>query len=224
MNEKDYRERIGEKMKEAYLSQPMGEAPSKETIQKWIEIAEQKRAERIRRRKKMAGCAAALAVCVFLGVACICDPPEVSAGGKGGSTVEQTLETSDVYNSYEELPDEVKAEFLMFTEMPDGYDIKEIRVENTENIQKLFLKSTNVQNEEFLIEEIVGENNQLLNAMDSSTVMTSWDGRDVYIRQYTDGNQMTTYKFMYNEVFVKISTVNDFKQDDVKDFIKKAAI
>ena len=52
MKEKDLKETIGKKLEEAYLAKPMGQAPSEETVAKWIAIADQRRAERRRRKKK----------------------------------------------------------------------------------------------------------------------------------------------------------------------------
>ena len=46
MKEKDLKETIGKKLEEAYLAKPMGQAPSEETVAKWIAIADQRRAER----------------------------------------------------------------------------------------------------------------------------------------------------------------------------------
>lgn len=40
MKEKDLKETIGKKLEEAYLAKPMGQAPSEETVAKWIAIAE----------------------------------------------------------------------------------------------------------------------------------------------------------------------------------------
>ena len=53
MKEKDLKETIGKKLEEAYLAKPMGQAPSEETVAKWIAIADQRRAERRRRKKKI---------------------------------------------------------------------------------------------------------------------------------------------------------------------------
>ena len=61
MKEKDLKETIGKKLEEAYLAKPMGQAPSEETVAKWIAIADQRRAERRRRKKKIISCAAACA-------------------------------------------------------------------------------------------------------------------------------------------------------------------
>lgn len=59
MKEKDLKETIGKKLEEAYLAKPMGQAPSEETVAKWIAIADQRRAERRRRKKKI------IAVCII---------------------------------------------------------------------------------------------------------------------------------------------------------------
>ena len=42
MKEKDLKETIGKKLEEAYLAKPMGQAPSEETVAKWIAIEEPK--------------------------------------------------------------------------------------------------------------------------------------------------------------------------------------
>lgn len=88
MKEKDLKETIGKKLEEAYLAKPMGQAPSEETVAKWIAIADQRRAERRRRKKKIISCAAACALCVCIGVTCVVKPPNAVAGGSGGTKVD----------------------------------------------------------------------------------------------------------------------------------------
>ncbi len=225
MNEKDYRKRIGKKLEDAYLSQPMGETPSKETFAKWIEIAEQKRAERRRHRRKLVSCAAALVMCVVLGVACIFDPPQVAAGGKGGSKIEANLETSDVYKSYEELPEEVKDEFLLFTEMLQGYSLNEVRLENTNELKTLEILYENNKEQQVTIEEIGPSNDGSLdNIISPEAKLREVEGIDVYVRQYTSGAKEKRYVFIYNNVLIKIGTPSDCNEEDVFAIIKKAVL
>lgn len=222
MSEKDYRKQIGKKLEEAYLSQPMGETPSKETFAKWIEIAEQKRAERRRRRKKLVSCAAALVMCVVLGVACIFDPPQVAAGGKGGSKIEANLETNDVYKSQNELPKEIKERFLLF-ELPSDYKEIEVILEQEGNVELLSLLSKNENGDELCINQInsTGDKN-LLNTVDSTAEKESVQNIDVYINQYEGGDKETTYTFIYNELLVAINAPNKVERGEILALIEKA--
>lgn len=222
MNEKDYRKRIGKKLEEAYLSQPMGETPSKETFAKWIEIAEQKRAERRRHRRKLVSCAAALVMCVVLGVACIFDPPQVAAGGKGGSKIEANLETSDVYKTQDSLPQNAKETFLLFTELPIGYNEAGVTIEKTNNVEMFSLRCTNVAGEELLINEVKSkEDDSLLNIVDSQAEKETVKGRDVYINRYSEDAQKTTYTFVENNLLIVISTPNGLEQEEIIRIIEK---
>ena len=55
MKEKDLKETIGKKLEEAYLAKPMGQAPSEETVAKWIAIVDKRSAESRRRKRGSRG-------------------------------------------------------------------------------------------------------------------------------------------------------------------------
>ena len=94
-----YRKKIGEKLEEAYLSIPMGEPPSEETIKKWIQIADQKRAQRLKRKRILLSSAAAVVLCVGVCATCILHTPEAVAGNSGEVKIEEGMDSKDVYNS-----------------------------------------------------------------------------------------------------------------------------
>lgn len=223
MKEKDYRKEIGEKIEEAYLSMPIGDPPSREKFDKWIAIAEQRRKERIRRRRKLASCAAAMLLCVFLGVACIVQPPQVAAGGKGGGKIEQTLETTDVYKSQADLPEEVKEEFLMFPELPEGYEETEAQIQNNKGIKTFSFMSKNESKEELFVEETIALNGETsLSVVESDSIKDIWGDIEVFIKKYNDGTQETVYMFFYKEIFVRINAPTDLEKTQIKEMVKKA--
>lgn len=223
MKEKDYRKEIGERIEEAYLSMPIGDPPSREKFDKWIAIAEQRRRERIRRRKKMVSCAAVMLICVCLGVACIVKPPQVAAGGKGGGEVNSLLATSDKYESQDSLPEEIKEEFLLFPELPQGYEEVEAIVEKDGSVKMLSLQCKNQEGDELYVNEVSSkEEDKLLNVLDSGAEKETIGETDVYINRYTDGAEETTYTFIHEEVLVIVNAPNKLDKNTILSLIEKA--
>ena len=213
---------IGNKLEEAYCSKQLQEEPSEETVAKWIAIAEQRRAERRRRNHKLISCAAALLMCVCVGVTCAINKPNAVAGSTGGNKVEVGMETVDIYTSYDELPDDVKSDFLMFAEMPIDYDLEEIRVEKNNNMNLVYLTYKNGFNEVFYVSQmrtlVEGKTKIELN---DYTVKETWGGTDVYIKEYRTGDCEVIYMFENKGLLVKICTTKNVDYSKVRDIIEK---
>lgn len=214
---------IGNKLEEAYCSKPLQEEPSEETVAKWIAIAEQCRAERRRRNHKLISCAAALLMCVCVGVTCAVNKPNAVAGSTGGNKVEVGMETVDIYTSYDELPDDVKSDFLMFENIPEGYKFVECRV-ITDSItcerQASFIGNLG---ETMVIKEMEGlEDNSIDTIVSQNAEIMRCNGIDVYFNEYKNGAEEKTYRFIYNNIVVKISTSKEVEKDEIKKLIKNA--
>lgn len=69
----------------------MGEPPSEETIKKWIQIADQKRAQRLKRKRILLSSAAAVVLCVGVCATCILHTPEAVAGNSGEVKIEEGM-------------------------------------------------------------------------------------------------------------------------------------
>ena len=223
MTEKDLKEAAGKKLEEAYKLKSLEDGPSEETVAKWIAIADQRRAENRRRKKKILSCAAALALCICIGATCVVKTPNAVAGGSGGTKVEAGMRTSSTYSSYEDLPEEVKDEFILFNEVPDGYRLKEIQVEKNENLEKLCASYINDSSEEIYVREnkISGDSNAST-VVNSDASVEQWGEITVYITKYTSGAKEATYRFIHEDLMVKIVVSESITTEQVKEMLENA--
>jgi len=223
MKEKDLKETIGKKLEEAYLAKPMGQAPSEETVAKWIAIADQRRAETRRRKTKIISCAAACALCVCIGVTCVVKPPNAVAGGSGGTKVETPLESVKEYSSLSELPNDIQKEFLFFSELEDNYHLVNAIVESINGTKKFTMFYELPNKEEVCVEQIkYSQNGNSSFSVDSDAVKELWNGIEVNIISYNNGEEETTYIFMYEDVLVTMNMPKMISKEEVKNMIEKA--
>lgn len=223
MKEKDLKETIGKKLEEAYLAKPMGQAPSEETVAKWIAIADQRRAERRRRKKKIISCAAACALCVCIGVTCVVKPPNAVTGGSGGNSIGEDLTKMSSYDSQDDLPDKIKENFILFKELPQGFELSESIVENGESFTKLSLDYyDNLNNEIFITEIRTSSDSGLTHMNDADTVKETWGDIDVYMKIYDSDQRETSYSFMFDDIMFSINVSDGVTKEDIKLMIEKA--
>lgn len=219
MKEKDLKENIGKKLEEAYLAKPMGQAPSEETVAKWIAIADQRRAERRRRKKKIISCAAACALCVCIGVTCVVKPPNAVAGGSGGTNIGIDTETNDIYTSEDQIPKGIQEKFLIFEAMPKGYEFEEATFIGNESLERFRISYRNEDREEIFVSETSGDGS---NSTSATIDSEQWGELEVYITKYESGAEETIYMFAYGEVIVSISVPKTIEYDEMRSIIQTA--
>ena len=78
-------------------------------------------------------------------------------------------------------------------------------------------------NEIFIEQTKVDEDDYLASILSENTTMETWDGQNVYINSYSTGEQTISYKLIKNDIFIKVSTGPEFYKNDVKMIIQKAA-
>lgn len=223
MKEKDLKETIGKKLEEAYLAKPMGQAPSEETVAKWIAIADQRRAERRRRKKKIISCAAACALCVCIGVTCVVKPPNAVAGGSGGTNIGTDTETNDIYTSEDQIPKGIQEKFLLFEAMPKGYEFEEATFIGNESLERFRISYRNEDSEEIFVSETSGDGSNSTSAtIDSDAIKEQWGELEVYITKYEGGAEETIYVFTYGEVIVSISVPKTIEYEEMRNIIQTA--
>lgn len=216
---------IGNKLEEAYLSKVIPEAPSDETIAKWVAIAEQRRAERRHRNRKLVSLAAVLLICVCVGVTCIIKQPRAVAGSSGGNKVESGMETVDVYTSYDEIPDDIKSDFLMFENVPEGYSLKEVIVRKNDDMGKITFSYFNKEDGEIIIEEVNAKSEDVItNIINKNDKSENWYGIDVYISSYGNNIKQVIYTFVIDKAIIEIKTDDIVLKEDIKMMIRALSI
>lgn len=218
-----YRKKIGEKLEEAYLSIPMGEPPSEETIKKWIQIADQKRAQRLKRKRILLSSAAAVVLCVGVCATCILHTPEAVAGNSGEVKIEMGMDSKEQYNSEDSVPEEIKKEFLWFDYIPNDFAFSVARVERVENLSTLQIFYENQANHSIEIKEIEVEDETFaLSNLSSDTLKENWNGLAIYVKSYYTGERATVYSYINEKMLIEITVPENFDKSEIQKMLEKA--
>lgn len=214
---------IGNKFEEAYLSKEFQEAPSDETIAKWIAIAELRREERRRRNRKLVSLASILLICICVGVTCTIKHPRAVAGSSGGNRVESGMETIKTYSSINEFPEFIQKNFIIFPDTVLDFQFNESIYEKNTDVEKLTFLYVNSSNEEIYISEIIGNNTDyLFQQVDNKYDIEQWNGLEVYISKYNNDESKCVYSFMSNHIFVTVNTYKNVSEDLIRTLVEKA--
>lgn len=218
-----YRKKIGEKLEEAYLSMPMGEPPSEETIKKWIQIADQKRAKRLKCKRILLSSAAAVVLCVGVCATCILYTPEAVAGNSGEVKIEEGMDEGEIYYSESSIPKELKEEFFWFDYIPKEYEFHEAKVERVNNLNTIYIVYENSKESYIEIKEIKSnEETFSLSNMISGTEEENWNGIDVYVKSYYTGDKSNIYTYIQEDTLIEITVSAGFEKTEVQQIIEKA--
>lgn len=223
MEQEYYRKKIGEKLEEAYLSIPMGEPPSEETIKKWIQIADQKRAKRLKRKRILLSSAAAVVLCAGVCATCILHTPEAVAGNSGEVKIEMGMDSKEQYNSEDSVPEEIKKEFLWFDYIPNDFAFSVARVERVENLSTLQIFYENQANHSIEIKEIEVEDETFaLSNLSSDTLKENWNGLEIYVKSYYTGERATVYSYINEKMLIEITVPENFDKSEIQKMLEKA--
>lgn len=213
---------IGNKLEEAYLSKVIPEAPSDETIAKWVAIAEQRRAERRHRNRKLVSLAAVLLICVCVGVTCIIKQPRAVAGSSGGNKVESGMETVKTYSSIDEFPEVIKKDFFIFPEGLSDFKFVETVFNKNPNVEKISFLYADSLGDEIYIKEIRGiDESSFLQQIDSGYELKEWGNIKIYINIYSE-DERKIYNFMHNNIAITINTNENVNEELIKEIIEEA--
>lgn len=219
-----YRREIGRKLERACLFDSDIEDPSPETVKMWMEKAKELREKRRRRKRLLISSAAVFVLSVGIGATIAFEQPSAEAGNSGEVRIETGMESKDTYASVDEVPDSVKEEFLMFPEMPEGYELEEITVVEDSNLNKLNISFYNQSKKEISITEIIGKGkNTIASTINPNAQKETWGSIDVYISSFDSGNQEVVYQFTYNNIVIELYTPHDVPKGEVQKIIKQAA-
>ena len=217
-----YRKKIGEKLEEAYLSIPMGEPPSEETIKKWIQIADQKRAKRLKRKRILLSSAAAVVLCVGVCATCILHTPEAVAGNSGEVKIEESMESKDIYKSKSALPDWVKEEFVMIDNPPEGFMLEKYEISESNIMKSFSIFYTNINGEQVVINEldVSGDNNSTM-ILNRRTDAEKWGDIQVYINSYKDNALLLkAYSFEYGDLVITVKAPEKINSKEIRTMVE----
>ena len=217
-----YRKKIGEKLEDAYLSIPMGEPPSEETIKKWIQIADQKRAKRLKRKRILLSSAAAVVLCAGVCATCILHTPEAVAGNSGEVKIEESMESKDIYKSKSALPDWVKEEFVMIDNPPEGFKLEKYEISESNIMKSFSIFYTNINGEQVVINEldVSGDNNSTM-ILNRRTDAEKWGDIQVYINSYKDNDLLLkAYSFEYGDLVISVKAPEKINSKEIRTMVE----
>lgn len=223
MENRDYREEIGKKLEEALELgdfselEDLIEMPSPETFAKWTELGVEKHNKRVRRKRTLAACAIFVVVCVsaLIAIKCIA-PPEVEAGPDDRLGIDITdMESTTTYDSWNDLPSDIKDQFIEIKDLPDGYEVEKIEVKEGINAIKLNIFLKNPKREVYIRQSFVLNGGMPKLEVTNNNEKIALLDKDVYIEERKDINA-STYKYIIDNIAIDIIFYGDVELTHVE--------
>lgn len=227
MEDRDYRSEVGKKIEEALangdfdLIEDLIEVPPMETFMQWAEKGEEKRKKRVCRKRLLVSCLAIVVVSasVFIGLKCFA-LPEVTADPEDEMGIDiNDMESVETYSSWDELPDEVKEQFIEVKDLPEGYVVEKIEVSKYD-------KGTNVvvyiRNNDAIVEvrQLTNDEGTLpTSAVSSENTNLNMEGNDLYMEN-NDELKITTYKFVNKNIMIDVVVPLGLDEKEATNIIK----
>lgn len=227
MEDRDYRSEVGKKIEEALangdfdLIEDLIEVPPMETFMQWAEKGEEKRKKRVCRKRLLVSCLAIVVVSasVLIGLKCFA-LPEVTADPEDDVTIEMNdMESIETYSSWDELPDEIKEQFIEVKDLPDGYVVEKVEVYKQKYGVKIFTIA-NYDGEKIEIRQAINVDGSLPNTIITSKNETlNIEDIIVYLEK-KEPVRKSTYKYIVDNVIIDIVAPIDMEVEKVKNIIK----
>lgn len=229
MRDKDsYRDLLGERIENAYREKGDISKPTEIQMAKWKQIAKMRRREKIRRRKIIASLASVFAMVFCVGMVSMFQIPDAEAGRDGivdiiDSRDNDEIMMVDTYENQEDLPRDIREEFLMFEELQGEIDVEEIKAISVGKETRI--EETINYNEEsiFITQRKKTGGSSFKEVFPSNSVMEIWDGREVHISRFYTEDCQTLYATLIDDIFVIFMCNNDIDSSVIKDIIKGAS-
>ena len=215
-----YRREIGKMLEEAYLSMPVGDLPTEEKMHELIELANKRRAEKLRRKRMITSTVCVLTLCCAISITICLNASDASADNAGGVEVNTEMETSDTYTSLDALPQTVRDEFVIFDQYPEGYQVTEVKVSVDSNFKRLSIQSLNSKDEEIIVKETVfSRENKTLATLNPVGTEEKWGDLSVYVDNHSTSDNAMAYTLMHNDIYIVIKTPISVSKEEVKNIV-----
>lgn len=223
-----YRDLLGERIENAYREKGDISKPTEIQMAKWKQIAKMRRREKIRRRKIIASLASVFAMVFCVGMVSMFQIPDAEAGRDGivdiiDSSDDDENMITEIYSEKDELPIEIKEEFLMFDELSEKCKPLETKIITIGEKRRCESKFKYEGTSSFLVRQENGAEDADFEAvMVNSDKVEKYGGVEIHIKRYFDDEAKITYKFIYNNIYVNIICDNTILEKDMISIIKEA--
>lgn len=228
-NRDNYKEMLAERLENAYKAKEHIKPPTEVDLARWKHLAKARRKEKRKRAKVMASLASALVMVFCFSMVSMFQIPDAQAGEDGivdikDSRGDNETMTVDVYHNHEEIPEDARDKFLSFDDLPEDCELVEIRIINIGEIysyegefrykgDKYFSIRQKADFDDIYLEELLIGNQEIEN----------WDGSEVYIKGYSEGDGNIHYDLVKQDILIKVMSDNDIGKDIIKEIINGAS-
>jgi ferredoxin-fold anticodon binding domain-containing protein len=150
--------------------------------------------------------------------------PNVQASEISGAALTQGIDTLQIYEDINTLPKNIQEKFLILPNSIGEYNIDDVRLEQTSELTTLTYIYKDDRNNELLIEEDAGLDENLMKTIIGHYVGVERCGDiDIYIGEHIEESNTISYMFIYKDVYIKILASSDFSKNEIFELIEKAA-
>lgn len=220
--DKEYKDLLSRRLEGAYDAvYPTDEVPSAEDILRWQNMAEAKAGERKVRIRRLSTLAAVFLVSLALGVAIMVEPPKAEAGGDGKLEISYIDEQEEhfaveKYKDVESVPDDIKEQYIMFDELPEGMEIEQIQIitaGQSKSVEIILRKCE----KQIIINQYKLSGNLSKQTMFQETAKEQWGSKTVYINKYENEGKIC-YLLEHEGKVINIVTDNGCSKEEIQDF------
>ncbi len=218
----DYRRLLGERLARAEMLAGDIDPPSDKEILRWKQLAQKRRHEKQHRKRALLSLAAVVALAFSINLLPAIEIPDAQADRDNVTEITDFREDEDnmkidIYHAYDDLPDDVLKEFRILTEPPDGFVLSEIRVVTVGDKTELKSQYENHEGLSFAIRQCNSE--AALQAVVNRDRFEMWDGIQVWIKEFTTGDEETTYRFVKDDHFFNVIADGDVSENTIKEAV-----
>ena len=228
-NRDNYKEMLAERLENAYKAKEHIKPPTEVDLARWKHLAKARRKEKRKRAKIMASLASALVMVFCFSMVSMFQIPDAQAGEDGivdikDSRGDENTMTVEVYNNHEELPEEVREEFLLFDSLPADCELIEINIITIGEQYRYEGEFMYKGDKRFSIKQNANfDDIYLENSVVGKQTIEEWNGIEVYIREYEEGDKNILYNLVKENIFINIMSDNNIEKEVIRDIINGAS-
>lgn len=218
----DYRRLLGERLARAEMLAGDIDPPSDKEILRWKLLAQKRRHEKQRRKRALLSLAAVAALAFSINLLPAIEIPDAQADRDNVTEITDFREDEDnmkidIYHAYDDLPDDVLEEFRILTEPPDGFVLSEIRVVTVGDKTELKSQYENHEGLSFIIRQHDYDVTPQVIVDDDN--VEKWGTMQVWIKEFSNGAEATTYRFVCGDSFFNVMADRDVSKDTIKEAV-----
>lgn len=228
-NRDNYKEMLAERLENAYKAKEHIKPPTEVDLARWKHLAKARRKEKRKRAKVMASLASALVMVFCFSMVSMFQIPDAQAGEDGivdikDSRGDNETMTVDVYHNHEEIPEDARDKFLSFDDLPEDCELVEIKIITIGGTYRYEGEFNYKGDRHFSIRQYADfDDIYLEDLVVGKQSIEEWNGAEVYIREYAEGDKNIIYDLIKQDISINIMSDNDIDKEIIRDIINGAS-